>query len=77
VGLDLEPDAEAGLRLPDGGHFGARITRDHRGTSALGGLGGRPRARGGRRHAVGISRGGARAQRGRGILGGTYNSIAL
>ncbi len=27
--LDLEPDLEAGLRLPDGGHFGAGITGDH------------------------------------------------
>src|SRR6266700_8306653 len=28
--LDLEPDLEAGLRLPDGGHLGAGITGDHR-----------------------------------------------
>ena len=27
--LDLEPDAEAGFRRPDGHHFGARIARDH------------------------------------------------
>ena len=29
IGLDLEPDAKARLRLPDGGHFGAGIARDH------------------------------------------------
>ena len=29
--LDLEPDVETGLRLPDGGHFGAGIAGDHRG----------------------------------------------
>ena len=28
--LDLEPDAEAGLRLPDLGHFFAGVARDHR-----------------------------------------------
>src|SRR6185369_1355015 len=28
--LDLEPDLEAGLRLPDGGHFRAGIAGDHR-----------------------------------------------
>ena len=27
--LDLEPDLEAGLRLPDGGHFRAGIAGDH------------------------------------------------
>jgi hypothetical protein len=27
--LDLEPDLEAGLRLPDGGHFRTGIARDH------------------------------------------------
>ena len=27
--LDLEPDAEAGLRLPDRGHFRAGIAGDH------------------------------------------------
>ena len=30
VGLDFEPDAEAGLRLPDGGHLRPGIARDHR-----------------------------------------------
>ena len=30
VRLDLEPDAEFGFRRPDGGHFRARITRNHR-----------------------------------------------
>ena len=30
VRLDLEPDAEAGLRLPDRGHLGAGIAGDHR-----------------------------------------------
>ncbi|MNL50346.1 hypothetical protein D3C87_1733570 [compost metagenome] len=29
MGLDLEPDAEAGLRLPDSDHLGAGIARDH------------------------------------------------
>ncbi len=29
VGLDLEPDAEAGLRLPKGGHFLAGVAGDH------------------------------------------------
>ncbi len=29
VRLDLEPDAEARLGRPDGGHFGARITGNH------------------------------------------------
>ena len=29
--LDLEPDLEAGLGLPDGGHFRAGIAGDHRG----------------------------------------------
>ena len=28
--LDLEPDAETGLRLPDGNHLGTRITGDHK-----------------------------------------------
>jgi hypothetical protein len=28
--LDLEPDLEAGLRLPDGGHFRAGVAGDHR-----------------------------------------------
>src|SRR6185312_17268793 len=28
--LDLEPDLEAGLRLPDGGHFRASVAGDHR-----------------------------------------------
>ena len=27
--LDLEPDAEAGFRRPDGDHFRARVARDH------------------------------------------------
>ena len=27
--LDLEPDAEAGLRVPDRGHLGAGIAGDH------------------------------------------------
>ena len=27
--LDLEPDLEAGLRLPNGGHFRTGIARDH------------------------------------------------
>src|SRR6185369_15364652 len=27
--LDLEPDLEAGLRLPDGGHFRAGVAGDH------------------------------------------------
>jgi hypothetical protein len=31
MGLDLEPDAEAGFGRPDGGHFGAGIARDHPG----------------------------------------------
>src|SRR5258708_25888849 len=31
--LDLEPDAEAGLRVPDGDHLGTGITRYHGGTS--------------------------------------------
>ena len=31
VGLDLQPDAELVLGLPDGGHFGAAVTWDHRG----------------------------------------------
>ena len=30
--LDLEPDLEAGLRLPDGGHFRAGVAGDHRAT---------------------------------------------
>ena len=29
VGLDLEPDAESGLRLPDRRHLGAGIAGDH------------------------------------------------
>jgi hypothetical protein len=29
VGLDLEPDLEARLRLPDGDHFGTGIAGDH------------------------------------------------
>ncbi len=29
VGLDFEPDAEAGLRLPQGHHVGTGIARDH------------------------------------------------
>jgi hypothetical protein len=29
MGLDLEPDAEAVLRLPDLGHFGPAVTRNH------------------------------------------------
>jgi hypothetical protein len=29
MGLDLEPDAEAGLRRPDGDHFRPGITGDH------------------------------------------------
>ena len=29
VRLDLEPDLEAGLRLPDRGHFRAGVARDH------------------------------------------------
>jgi hypothetical protein len=29
VRLDLEPDAKAGLGVPDGNHLGAGITRDH------------------------------------------------
>ena len=29
VGLDLEPDLEPRLRLPDGDHFGTGIARDH------------------------------------------------
>ena len=28
--LDLEPDAEARLRVPDRGHFGPGVARDHR-----------------------------------------------
>ena len=28
--LDLEPDLEAGLRLPDGGHFRAGVAGNHR-----------------------------------------------
>ena len=28
--LDLEPDAETGLGLPDGDHLGAGIARNHR-----------------------------------------------
>src|SRR3546814_1533088 len=35
--LDLEPDAELLLRLPDGGHFGAGVTRDHGGLVGTGG----------------------------------------
>ena len=31
IGLDLEPDAEARLGRPDGGHLGAGIAGDHRG----------------------------------------------
>ena len=31
MSLDLEPDAELVLRFPDGGHFGAAVTRNHRG----------------------------------------------
>jgi hypothetical protein len=30
--LDLEPDLEARLRLPDGGHFRAGITGNHLGS---------------------------------------------
>ena len=30
IGLDPEPDAEPGLRLPDAGHLGAAIAGDHR-----------------------------------------------
>ena len=33
MGLDLEPDAEAGLGIPDQGHFGAGIARNHMGFS--------------------------------------------
>ena len=32
VGLDLEPDFEAGLRFPDRSHFRAGITGNHRGS---------------------------------------------
>src|SRR4029079_5143159 len=32
--LDLEPDLEAGLRLPDGGHFRAGVAGDHRAAPA-------------------------------------------
>jgi hypothetical protein len=32
MGLDLEPDLEPGLRLPEGDHFGAGIAGDHGGT---------------------------------------------
>jgi len=28
-GLDFEPDAKAGLRLPEGGHLGAAVAGDH------------------------------------------------
>ena len=35
VGLDLEPDLEPRLRLPDGDHFGAGIAGDHRRLSVL------------------------------------------
>jgi hypothetical protein len=31
VRLDLEPDAEARLRIPDRGHLGAGVTRNHAG----------------------------------------------
>ena len=34
--LDLEPDAEAGLRLPDRSHLGAGVTRDHAGLGSVG-----------------------------------------
>ena len=30
IGLDLEPDAELGLGLPDASHFGAAVAGDHR-----------------------------------------------
>ena len=30
MGLDLEPDLEARLRLPDGGHFRTGVARNHR-----------------------------------------------
>ena len=30
MGFDLEPDAEAGLWLPDGSHFKSGIARNHR-----------------------------------------------
>ena len=30
IGLDLEPDAEPRLRVPDGDHFGAGIAGDHK-----------------------------------------------
>jgi hypothetical protein len=36
MGLDLEPDLESGLRLPEGDHFGAGIAGDHGGTLQLG-----------------------------------------
>jgi hypothetical protein len=36
MGLDLEPDLEAGLGLPDGGHFRAGIARNHQGTHGKG-----------------------------------------
>ncbi len=35
VRLDLEPDLETGLRLPDGGHFRAGIAGDHGLLSAI------------------------------------------
>ena len=38
--LDLEPDAKAGLRLPEGGHFGTGIAGDHAGSLCQGGGGG-------------------------------------
>ena len=39
MGLDLEPDAEAGLRFPDGSHFGAGIAGDHGGPFVVSGAG--------------------------------------
>ena len=36
--LDLEPDLEAGLRLPNGGHFGTGIAGDHGHSQGFGGL---------------------------------------
>jgi hypothetical protein len=38
MGLDLEPDLEPRLRLPDGNHFGTGIAGDHRRLSNSGKL---------------------------------------